>query len=107
MRLADRLSTIIAFMRAGYAAGAPATGHVPLLALLRRRVTDNEVVAISRKLVGQRHQPVDTADIGVEITHVTDEMPLAYDIARIRRQLGAIGWSDDRRGPQSGQSPTA
>jgi hypothetical protein len=96
MRLADRLGTIIAFLRTGYPAGAPTTGHVPLLALLRRRVTDNEVITISRKLVGQRSQPVDTTDIGVEITRVTDEMPSAVDIARIRRRLAAIGRSGDR-----------
>lgn len=87
MRLADRLSSIVAFLRAGYPAGTPTTGYVPLLALLRRRVTDNEAIAISRKLVGQRRQPVDTTDIGVEITRVTDEMPSADDIARIRRRL--------------------
>lgn len=103
MRLADRFSTIIAFLRAGYPAGAPATGHVPLLALLRRRVTDDEVIAISRKLVAPRPQPIDTADIGVEITHVTDEMPSADDIARIRRQLAATGRPGDHRGPQPRQ----
>jgi hypothetical protein len=90
MRLADRFSTIIAFLRVGYpAAGAPATGYVPLLALLRRRVTDNEVIAISRKLVAPRRQPTDTADIGVEITRVTDEMPSADDVARIQHRLAA------------------
>ncbi|MGO9352499.1 MAG: DUF3349 domain-containing protein [Mycobacterium sp.] len=89
MRLADRFSTIIAFLRAGHPAGAPATGYVPLLALLRRRVTDNEVIAISRKLVAPRRQPFDRADIGVEITRVTDEMPSADDVARIQHRLAA------------------
>ena len=107
MRLADRFSAIIAFLRAGYPAGAPATGYVPLLALLRRRVTDRETIAISRKLVGPHCQPVDTADIGVEITRVTDEMPSLDDVARIRRRLAAIGWAGDHGGPQSEQPPTA
>jgi Protein of unknown function (DUF3349) len=107
MRLADRLSTIIAFLRAGHPAGAPATGHVALLALLRRRVTDNEVIAISRKLLGQRRQPVDTADIGVEITRVTDEMPSAADIARIRRRLAALGGAGDQRGARPEHPPSA
>ena len=89
MRLADRFSTIIAFLRVGYPAGAPATGYVPLLALLRRRVTDNEVIAISRKLVAPQRQSTDTADIGVEITRVTDEMPSADDVARIQHRLAA------------------
>lgn len=88
MRLGGRLSTIIAFLRAGYPAGTPETGYVPLLALLRRRVTDSESSAITRKLVAGRRQP-DTADIGVEITRVTDEMPSADDIARIQHRLSA------------------
>lgn len=86
MRLGGRLSTIISFLRAGYPAGTPATGYAPLLALLRRRVTDSEGIAITRKLVARRREP-DTADIGVEITRVTDEMPSADDIARIQRRL--------------------
>jgi len=106
MRLTDRFSTIIAFLRAGYPAGAPATGHVPLLALLRRRVTDSEVIAISRKLVGQGREPVEVADIGVEITHVTDEMPSAADIARVRQRVATIGRSGDR-GPEPDQPPIA
>ena len=62
MRLTGGLSAIIAFLRAGYPAGTPATGYVPLLAMLRRRVTDNEIIAITRKLiarhVGQSTQPI-------------------------------------------------
>lgn len=102
MRLADRFSMIIAFLRGGYPADAPTTGHVPLLALLRRRVTDNEVIAIGRSLIGQQRQPVDTADIGVQITHVTDDMPSAEDIARVRRRLAATGVTGDHHGSQRG-----
>jgi hypothetical protein len=103
MRLVDRLSAFIAFLRAGYPAGAPATGYVPLLALLERRVTDSEVAAISRKLVAPRRRPIDTADIGVEITHVTDEMPSVDDIVRVRQRLTA----SDHPGPRAEQPPNA
>jgi hypothetical protein len=98
MGLANGFSTIIAFLRAGYPVRARDAGYVPLLALLGRRVTDNEVVAISRKLVAPRRQPIDTADIGVEITRVTDEMPSADDIARVRRRLAETGVTGDYHG---------
>ena len=106
MRLADRLSAIVAFLRAGYPSGTPPTGYVPLLALLRRRVTDNEIVAITRKLIARRRQPIDTADIGVEITRITNEMPSPDDIERVQHRLSAVGRSDDQHGAQSEQPPT-
>jgi hypothetical protein len=107
MRLGTGLSRIIAFLRAGYAAGAPATGYVPLLALLRRRATDTEVIAIARKLIARQRQPINAADIGVEITRVTDEMPTGHDIARVQQRLAAIGWSGDHPGPQPEQPSTS
>ncbi|MGO9158034.1 DUF3349 domain-containing protein [Mycobacterium sp.] len=105
MRLTGGLSAIVTFLRAGYPAGTPATGYVPLLALLRRRVTDNEIIAITRKLIARQRRPIDTADIGVEITRVTNEMPSVEDIARVQHRLAAIGRSSDHRGPLREQPP--
>jgi Protein of unknown function (DUF3349) len=93
MGLADRVSSVTAFFRAGYAKGAPATGHVPLLALLRRRVTDDEITAIAGKLIAHGRRL--TADIGVEITRITDEMPSLDDLARVQHRIGSIGRSDE------------
>jgi len=56
--------------------------------------------------VGQGREPVEVADIGVEITHVTDEMPSAADIARVRQRVATIGRSGDR-GPEPDQPPIA
>jgi Protein of unknown function (DUF3349) len=106
MRMANRLSAIIAFLRAGYPTGTPATGYVPLLALLRRRVTDNEIVAITRQLSAP-HQPIDTADIGVEITRVTDELPRLDDIARVQDRLAEIGRSGDHHGSPPEHPPAS
>jgi hypothetical protein len=105
MKLSGGLSAIIGFLRAGHPAGTPATGYVPLLTLLRRRVTDNEVLAITRKLIARQRRPVDAADIGVEITRVTNELPSVDDIARVQHRLDAIGRSGDPRGPLPEQPP--
>lgn len=98
MGLLARVSGIVTFLRAGYPAGLPGTGHVPLLALLRRRVTDDEVTAIISKLVVHRRRPIDDADVGVEITHVTDQMPAPDDIGRVQQRLAAAEWLGDRDG---------
>jgi hypothetical protein len=91
MGMIDRLSRVVAFLRAGYPTGMPATGYVPLLALLPRRVADDEITAITSKLIAQGRRPVGTADIGVEITRITQEMPSSEDIERVQRRLDATG----------------
>jgi hypothetical protein len=91
MRLFGRVSSVVTFLRAGYPTGAPRFGYVPLLALLPRRVSDDELAVITTNLTGRRRRSIDTADVGVEITRVTDAMPSLDDIERVRRRLGAIG----------------
>lgn len=90
MGLGAKVSSIIAFLRAGYPSGAPAIGYAPLLALMPRRVSEDEVTTIARKLVAPKRHSIDSVDVGVEITRITGEMPAANDIERVRRQLGAM-----------------
>jgi hypothetical protein len=69
-------------------------GYAPLLALLPRRVSDDEIRSVISKLVPGRppvdNVPVDDVDVGVAITRVTNEMPLPDDIERVQRGFTAI-----------------
>lgn len=87
MAMGALVSSITAFLRAGYPSGAPDVGYVPLLALLPRRVSDDEVAAIAGKLLAPARRCADNVEVGVEITRVTDEMPSPHDIERVRRRL--------------------
>jgi uncharacterized protein DUF3349 len=51
--LSGLLTRIVAFLRAGYPEGVPANDYIPLLALLRRRLSDDEVDTerVKRRLV--------------------------------------------------------
>ncbi len=91
MALRVRVSSIVAFLRAGYPSGAPATGYAPLLALLPRKVSADEAVVIAGTLIGRKCRSIDRADVGVEITRVTGEMPSLDDIERVQRRVDAIG----------------
>jgi len=91
MGFRDGMSSVIAFLRAGYPSGAPAVGYAPVLALLPRRVCDDEVVTITNTLIGRNHRSIDNADVGVEITRVTHEMPSLDDIDRVQHRLDAKG----------------
>jgi hypothetical protein len=102
MGLGNRISRIVAFLRAGYPTGAPPFGYAPLLALLPRRVSDDEIRVIVSKFAGPRRRPVDNADVGVEITRITHEMPLPDDIERVQHRLTGIGSSGNLDKPSRG-----
>lgn len=87
------LSSIVSWLRAGYPEGIPPTDTFAVLALLSRRLTPDQVKAIAAELM-QRGE-VDPIDIGVAITHITDELPSPDDIERVRARLAAQGWPLD------------
>jgi hypothetical protein len=93
MALSDVLMRVVGFLRAGYPEGVPAHDYVPLLALLRRRLSDEEVIAVATELTsGGKIVPVGGADVGVAITKLTDEVPSPEDTERVKRRLTAVGW---------------
>lgn len=87
------LSSVVTWLRAGYPEGVPETDYIPLLALLARRLTNDEVKQVARELM-QRGE-FDQIDIGVVITQFTDELPNPEDIERVRQRLAAKGWPLD------------
>ena len=94
------IAKIVAWINSGYPEGVPGPDRVPLLALLRRRLTDDEVKAVVEGLIA-RAEPeggVDAVDIGVLITQITDELPTPEDVERVQARLAAQGWPlDDPR----------
>ena len=90
------LSSVVSWLRAGYPEGIPPTDTFPLLALLTRRLSNEEVVTVAHQLV--QRGDFDDVDIGVAISKLTDELPSDEDIERVRTRLAAHGWPlDDPR----------
>jgi hypothetical protein len=90
------LTSIVAWLHAGYPEGIPPTDYFPLLALLSRRLTNDEVKAVAGELM--RRGDFDQIDIGTLITQITDELPSPEDVQRVRQRLAAKGWPlDDAR----------
>ena len=94
--MASLLSRVVAWLREGYPAGVPEQDYVALLALLRRRLTEEEVEAIGHELVAQGLAPPDRADIATSIIRVTDELPSEADIERVRDHLAFRGFPTER-----------
>ena len=98
MALNTRLLGVLDWLREGYPAGVPPKDYIPLLALLRRRLTEDEVREIAHEIaaLGNGDGGNGTADIGVQITKLTDAMPSPEDIALIEERLVSHhGWPVD------------
>lgn len=87
------LSSIVSWLRAGYPEGIPPTDTFAVLALLTRRMSNDEAKAVANELI--RRGEFDDVDIGVLITQVTDELPSPEDVERVRARLATKGWPFD------------
>jgi hypothetical protein len=84
---------ILDWLSAGYPAGIPATDRLPLLALLRRQLTDDEAREIASHLVDEAgHRIVDPTDAGVAITRYTNDLPTEQEMRRVAEHLAVQGW---------------
>ena len=71
--LAGWVTSVVGWLKAGYPNGVPEADYIPLLAVLTRRLSSDEVLAVATQLVRDGQLPVDDIDIGTMITKVSDE----------------------------------
>jgi hypothetical protein len=91
MALSSAVSSVLQFLHAGYPEGIPRQDYIPLLALLRRRLTEDEVAEIAQSLVAA--DDTDSMSAMAEaISAVTKDDPRPEDIARVRAHLASGGW---------------
>ena len=86
---AGMVGRVVDWLRQGYPTGLPDQDFVPLVALLRRRLTDDEVILVARRLVEDGLVRGDRADIGTAVAAVTSELPSEADIARVQAALAS------------------
>lgn len=87
------LTGIVSWLRSGYPNGVPENDYLPILALLARRLSGEEVIQVARQLKNLP-QP-GFVDIGSEIIRITDQLPAPSDVERVRAKLAAHGWPLD------------
>lgn len=88
------LQSVVGWLRAGYPDGVPDQDYVPLLALMRRRLSDAEITGVADLLLHSGDPHFGDTDIAVLITKLTNELPAESDIARVRDRLTAAGWAE-------------
>jgi hypothetical protein len=89
------ITSIVTWLRAGYPNGVPQNDYLPILALLSRRLTADEIIEVARQL---QHLPMPAfVDIGAEFLRITDQLPDPAEVERVRAKLAAFGWPLDER----------
>ncbi|MBM9466075.1 DUF3349 domain-containing protein [Nakamurella leprariae] len=74
------LHRIVAWFRDGYPAAAPRTGFVPALALLPRRMSDDQADGIAAAARASGREEFSSVDVGVLITRQIQELPTPADL---------------------------
>jgi hypothetical protein len=89
--------SVLDWLREGYPSGVPAKDYIPLIALLRRRLTEAEVREIAAEIAEQvpNGRIEASTDIGVHITKLTDALPSDEELARVEKHLTQFhGWPE-------------
>lgn len=93
------LNSILSWLSAGYPQGVPPQDRFPLIALLRPKLTDEQVKWVTEQFADNNE--ASKSDVQVLITRVIDEMPSEADVERVRRRLTAAGVDADWTPPTS------
>ena len=90
--------SILDWLRAGYPEGIPPKDRIPLVALLRRKLSAAQIrdIAIGAALAElsdvNSDQVISSDEISAQIADLTSQTPSDEDIARVASVLAAAGW---------------
>jgi hypothetical protein len=91
------LSRVLGWLTAGYPDGIPATDRFAVIALLKRRLTDEQLHEIVEALTADGSAAhtdgfVSDAEIEELTRRVLSEEPGPEDLSRVSARLAAAGW---------------
>jgi hypothetical protein len=87
--------SVLDWLRAGYPDGIPPQDYAPILGVLRRRLTSDEIHAITDGLAAQSFgsvDPISREDIEAMIEQTVYQRASDADVARVTERLAAGGW---------------
>ena len=87
--------SVLGWLRAGYPEGIPPQEYLPILGVLQRRLTHEEIRTIADGLVEQMASPdamISRADIEAMIEETVYQRASDSDVARVSARLASGGW---------------
>jgi Protein of unknown function (DUF3349) len=86
---------VLGWLRAGYPEGIPPSDYIPILGVLQRRLTSEEIRSIADDLAEQSSGsdvPISRQDIQSMIRETVLQQASESDVARVSARLAAGGW---------------
>ncbi|MFT3875866.1 MAG: DUF3349 domain-containing protein [Propioniciclava sp.] len=91
LRPPTRAERVFSWLKAGYPRGIPEADFVPLLGLLQRRLSADELTVLADRLRGSGLVPANRVDVGAEYLRITRELPDEAELQRVVDHLRAAG----------------
>lgn len=86
------IAQVLRWLRAGYPEGVPPKDYTPLLALLRRSLTEEDFDAVLAEIEHADPDPVRLSTIREAISRVSDAAPDEDELREVAARLAAAGW---------------
>ncbi|MCP9274200.1 DUF3349 domain-containing protein [Mycolicibacterium arenosum] len=85
--------SVVNWLRAGYPDGVPPKDYFPLLALLKRSLTEDEVVRAAQAVLKSNTGDTVTEDeIRTAVAAIIDKEPNPEEIHQVASRLASVGW---------------
>jgi hypothetical protein len=87
------LENVVNWLNAGYPEGVPPKDYFPLLALLKRSLSEDEVVKAAQSILRSTEgDSVTEAEIHAAVQGVIDKQPNPEEIHQVASRLASVGW---------------
>ncbi|GAB7066373.1 DUF3349 domain-containing protein [Mycobacterium hodleri] len=87
------MENVVNWLNAGYPEGVPPKDYFPLLALLKRSLTEDEVVEAAQSILKSINGDTVTEDeIRAAVQGVIDKEPNPEEIHQVASRLASVGW---------------
>jgi hypothetical protein len=85
---------VLGWLRSGYPDGVPPKDYYPLLALLKRTLSEDDVVAAAFTILkdGDAESPVTADQIRAAIRETIEKEPTPDEINQVAGRLAMVGW---------------
>lgn len=91
---ANFIESVVDWLHEGYPDGVPPKDYYPLLALLKRSLSEDEVVKVASSILrsGNYERPVTAAQIHQAILDNTAKQPSREELHQVAARLASVGW---------------
>ena len=88
------LDSVLHWLHKGYPEGVPTTDYFALLALLKRSLSEEEVVEAAKSILrsSDGESPVTEAEISGAIAAIIEKEPNPEELHQVAARLASVGW---------------